>query len=62
MSRATQLQNDVQLGLDIATATNFASLKQSGQLNQYLIDNKQNVLDKIIDSKHDNISKTIINT
>ncbi len=59
MSRATQLQNDVQLGLDIATATNFASLKQSGQLNQYLIDNKENVLDRIIDSKNDNIAKTI---
>jgi hypothetical protein len=59
MSRATQLQNDVQLGLDVATATNFAALKQSGQLNQYLIDNKSNVLDKIIDSKNDNINKTI---
>ena len=59
MSRATQLQNEVQLGLDVATATNFAAMKQSGQLNQYLIDNKENVLDKIIDSKHDNIAKTI---
>jgi hypothetical protein len=59
MSRAAQVQDDVKLGLDIAVATNFAALKQSGQLPQYLIDNKEAVLDKIYQSKNDNISKTM---
>jgi len=59
MSRAAQAQDDVKLGLDIAVATNFAALKQSGQLPQYLIDNREAVLDKIYQSKNDNISKTM---
>lgn len=59
MSTAARVQDDVKLGLDIAVATNFAALKESGQLSQYLIDNRESVLDKIYQSKNDNISKTM---
>lgn len=59
MSRAQAAANDVKQGLDIALAMNLDLLKQNGQLDTYLQNNMDRVLNNIYESKSANISKTI---
>ncbi len=59
MAQAQAAALNVKQGLDLATAMNLDLLKQNGQLDTYLQNNMNNVLNTIYSSKDANAAKTM---
>ncbi len=58
-SRASQVSNDAMQQLDVALALNLNELKKSGNLDQYISENQENVINNIYADKEENIAKTL---